>query len=147
MNTICATSMSTRALPRVPRTYSCAADPAATGAVRDGDIWQRPGAPGEPATTYTRVRGAWVAAGSSGIARQLIALGAALALTGCAQASWHPLPQQPHALVAAPAAQPFCVFMCRLIITVGEGVASQAITESESINTPPLMAPIPGVTP
>lgn len=76
-------------------------------------------------------------------------LGAVMVATlcGCAQASFHPLPQQPHALVAVPAAQPLCVFMCRLTITVGEGVASQAITESESINMPPVLAPIPGVTP
>lgn len=76
-------------------------------------------------------------------------LGAVMVATlcGCAQASFHPLPQQPRAMVAVPAALPMCLFLCRVLITVGEGVASQAITESESMNMPPMLAPVPGITP
>jgi hypothetical protein len=71
----------------------------------------------------------------------------ALSLTGCAQASWHPLPQQPHALITLPAALPFCVFMCRVMVTVGEGVATQAVQTSESNNMGgPALPGIPGVT-
>lgn len=88
----------------------------------------------------------------------------ALLLTGCAQASWHPLPMQPRALVATPAALPLCVFFCRLTITVGdaegarvssdapvtltEGSNTQSVSESESTSMgglsglPPIV-PIP----
>ena len=59
-----------------------------------------------------------------------------LLLAGCSQASWHPLPSQPRALVALPVVHPLCVFWCHVTVTLSdaEGAVTQTIQQTESVS-------------
>jgi hypothetical protein len=76
-------------------------------------------------------------------------VGLMLLLAGCSQASWHPLPSQPRALVALPVVHPLCVFWCHVTVTlsdaegadvegsgnsVTEGAVTQTIQQTESVS-------------